>query len=79
MGQTKDVRIIKLISEDSVEEYILKMANIKLRLDKRVSAKEGDEAENQEYDEDESEQQKQSLQFIVTEAYMQADKLHSKK
>ncbi|KAI9364554.1 SNF2 family N-terminal domain-containing protein [Pilaira anomala] len=79
VGQTKDVRIIKLISEDSVEEYILKMANMKLRLDKRVSAKEGDEADYQEYDEDDSERQKQSLQFIVTEAYMQADKLNSKK
>ncbi|KAI9273838.1 SNF2 family N-terminal domain-containing protein, partial [Helicostylum pulchrum] len=77
VGQTKDVRIIKLISKDSVEEYILKMADIKLRLDKRISAKEGDAIENQEYeDEEDSEHQKQSLQSMIREAFIQADRLY---
>lgn len=74
------MRIIKLISKDSVEEYILKMADIKLRLDKRISAKEGDAIENQEYeDEEDSEHQKQSLQSMIREAFIQADRLYGSK
>lgn len=75
VGQTKDVRIIKLISQDSVEEYILKMADIKLRLDKRVSAKESDAVE-MEFEEEDNEQHKQSLQSMIREAFIQADRLH---
>jgi hypothetical protein len=79
VGQTKDVRIIKLISQDSVEEYILRMADIKLRLDKRVSSKDGDAAEMQDFEEEDSEQHKQSLQSMIREAFIQADKLHGQK
>ncbi|PHZ12877.1 putative DNA repair and recombination protein RAD54B [Rhizopus microsporus ATCC 52813] len=40
VGQTKDVTVIKLICKNSIEEYILKMADIKLRLDKTISSDE---------------------------------------
>lgn len=72
VGQTKDVRIVKLISQDSVEEYILKMADVKLRLDNRISSNEGDAAE---FEEEDSEHQKKSLQNMIREAFKQADKV----
>lgn len=74
VGQTKDVRIVKLISKDSVEEYILKMADVKLRLDNRISSKEGDTAELLEFEEEDNEHQKKSLQNMIREAFKQADK-----
>ncbi|KAI9272902.1 SNF2 family N-terminal domain-containing protein [Phascolomyces articulosus] len=37
VGQTRDVTVYKLVAENSVEEHILNMANIKLRLDQSVS------------------------------------------
>lgn len=52
------------------------MADIKLRLDKRVSSKDGDAAEMQDFEEEDSEQHKQSLQSMIREAFIQADKLH---
>lgn len=82
MGQTKDVRIIKLISQDSIEEYILKMADIKLRLDKRISSSstaqdEGEEQQDEDEDDsDDPQQQKQSLQSMIREAFIQADKIY---
>ncbi|KAJ2962088.1 hypothetical protein NQZ79_g2815 [Umbelopsis isabellina] len=52
VGQTKDVTIIRLISEDTVEENIFKMANVKLRLDQSVSFDQNDDdSENGEKDE----------------------------
>lgn len=51
------------------------MADIKLRLDKRVSSKEGDSAE-MEFDQEDREQQKQSLQSMIREAFIHADRLH---
>ncbi|ORY94988.1 SNF2 family N-terminal domain-domain-containing protein [Syncephalastrum racemosum] len=42
VGQTRDVTVIKLVAKDSIEEQILKMADIKLRLDKSVSGIEDD-------------------------------------
>lgn len=42
VGQTQDVTVIKLVAKDSIEEQILKMADIKLRLDKSVSGIEDD-------------------------------------
>ncbi|KAI8144965.1 SNF2 family N-terminal domain-containing protein [Fennellomyces sp. T-0311] len=37
VGQTRDVTVYKLVADNSVEEHILSMANIKLRLDRSVS------------------------------------------
>lgn len=37
LGQLKDVTVIRLISENTVEENILQMAEVKLRLDQSVS------------------------------------------
>lgn len=34
--------IIRLISKNSIEEYILKLADIKLRLDKSISEADGE-------------------------------------
>ncbi|KAG2186212.1 hypothetical protein INT43_002650, partial [Umbelopsis isabellina] len=53
VGQTKDVTVIRLISEDTVEENIFRMANVKLRLDQSVSFDQNDESgsENREKDE----------------------------
>jgi SWI/SNF-related matrix-associated actin-dependent regulator 1 of chromatin subfamily A len=42
VGQTQDVTIIRLISKNSIEEYILKLADIKLRLDKSISEADGE-------------------------------------
>jgi SWI/SNF-related matrix-associated actin-dependent regulator 1 of chromatin subfamily A len=36
------VTIIRLISKNSIEEYILKLADIKLRLDKSISEADGE-------------------------------------
>ncbi|KAI9014453.1 SNF2 family N-terminal domain-containing protein [Phycomyces nitens] len=38
VGQTKDVTIYKLMSENTIEEYILEMAELKLRLDDTISS-----------------------------------------
>lgn len=46
VGQTRDVTVIKLVSERTIEEQILRMAEVKLRLDYHVSSstrKDGDE------------------------------------
>ncbi|CEP09438.1 hypothetical protein [Parasitella parasitica] len=67
VGQTKDVIIHKLISNGSIEEYILRMANMKLRLDKNISSNDDDQQ-----DEDTSENQK-GLHSILQEAFMIAD------
>jgi SWI/SNF-related matrix-associated actin-dependent regulator 1 of chromatin subfamily A len=61
------VTVYKLIAKDSIEEYILKMANMKLRLDKNISAKEGDILE------EDNDNQKQSLQSMIKEAFRLAD------
>ena len=37
VGQTRDVTVYKLVADNSVEEHILSMADIKLRLDRSVS------------------------------------------
>ncbi|KAI9491570.1 SNF2 family N-terminal domain-containing protein [Zychaea mexicana] len=37
VGQTRDVTVYKMVAENSVEEHILRMADIKLRLDRSVS------------------------------------------
>lgn len=37
MGQTRDVTVIRLIVKDTIEEYILKLANTKLALDQEMS------------------------------------------
>ncbi|KAL0084424.1 P-loop containing nucleoside triphosphate hydrolase protein [Phycomyces blakesleeanus] len=39
VGQTKDVTVYKLMSENTIEEYILEMAELKLRLDDTISSK----------------------------------------
>lgn len=57
----------KLIAEDSIEEYILKMANIKLKLDKNISS-DADAIE-----EEEESNQKKSLQAILKEAFRYDD------
>lgn len=54
-----------------MEEYILKMADVKLRLDNRISSNEGDTAE---FEEEDNEHQKKSLQNMIREAFEQADK-----
>ncbi|RUS30475.1 P-loop containing nucleoside triphosphate hydrolase protein, partial [Jimgerdemannia flammicorona] len=38
VGQTRNVTVIKLISERTIEEQILRMAEVKLRLDQHVSS-----------------------------------------
>jgi SWI/SNF-related matrix-associated actin-dependent regulator of chromatin subfamily A containing DEAD/H box 1 len=50
VGQTRDVTVIRLISENTVEENILKMAEVKLRLDQSVSFDQGDTSEEDEED-----------------------------
>ena len=37
VGQTRDVTVIRLVVKDSIEEYILKLANTKLALDQEMS------------------------------------------
>lgn len=54
VGQTKDVTIIRLISEDTVEENIFKMANVKLRLDQSVSFDQNDESDGENGEKDEN-------------------------
>lgn len=68
VGQTKDVTVYRLIAKDSIEEYVLKMADMKLRLDMNISAKEGDVLEGEN-----NENQKQSLQSMIKEAFHMAD------
>jgi hypothetical protein len=53
------------------------MANIKLRLDKRISSKEGAVNEMQEFEDEDNEHQKQSLQAMIKEAFIQADRISS--
>ncbi|KAI8980538.1 SNF2 family N-terminal domain-containing protein [Pilobolus umbonatus] len=43
VGQTRDVTVIRLVSENTCDEYILTMADIKLRLDKTISSEDGEE------------------------------------
>ena len=38
MGQTRDVTVIRLVVKDTIEEYILKLANTKLALDQEMSS-----------------------------------------
>ncbi|KAI8340989.1 SNF2 family DNA-dependent ATPase [Choanephora cucurbitarum] len=71
VGQTKDVTIYKLITKDSIEEHILKMANLKLSLDKNVSSKDGEETVD---DLEDTSNQKQSLQAMIKEAFVLADR-----
>ncbi|KAI8050171.1 SNF2 family N-terminal domain-containing protein [Gilbertella persicaria] len=71
VGQTKDVTIYKLITKDSIEEHILRMANMKLRLDKNVSSNEDEEVVD---DLEDTESQKQSLQSMIKEAFILADR-----
>ena len=54
VGQTQDVTVYKLVADNSVEEHILSMANIKLRLDRSVSGlgEEDQQSEDQEVDEE---------------------------
>ncbi|KAI7856223.1 SNF2 family N-terminal domain-containing protein [Circinella umbellata] len=54
VGQTQDVTVYKLVADNSVEEHILSMANIKLRLDRSVSGlgEENQQSEDQEVDEE---------------------------
>jgi SWI/SNF-related matrix-associated actin-dependent regulator 1 of chromatin subfamily A len=41
VGQTKDVTVHKLLSKHTIEQQILAMAEVRLRLDKRVSGVDG--------------------------------------
>ncbi|KAI8352107.1 SNF2 family N-terminal domain-containing protein [Blakeslea trispora] len=70
VGQTKDVTIYKLITKDSIEEYILNMANIKLRLDKNISSNDSEAMGELE----DTTNQKQSLQAMIKEAFVLADR-----
>ncbi|KAG1122241.1 hypothetical protein G6F42_011665 [Rhizopus arrhizus] len=67
VGQTKDVIIHKLICKDTIEEYILKMADMKLRLDKNMSS-----TDDEVLDDDTSENQ-QGVHSILKEAFLIAD------
>lgn len=49
------------------------MADVKLRLDNRISSKEGDTAKLLEFEEEDNEHQKRSLQNMIREAFKQAD------
>ncbi|CAO3631257.1 unnamed protein product [Cunninghamella blakesleeana] len=46
VGQKKDVHVFKLVSENSIENQILAMAEIRLKLDKSISSEEVDEDSN---------------------------------
>lgn len=60
VGQTQDVTVIKLIADKSIEEHILSMAEIKLRLDRSVSGlKEGQE------ESEDDEEQKEKVQSLL--------------
>lgn len=50
VGQARDVTVIRLVSENTVEENIFQMAEVKLRLDQSVSF--GRENESEEDDAD---------------------------
>jgi len=50
VGQARDVTVIRLVSENTVEENIFQMAEVKLRLDQSVSF--GRENESEEDDTD---------------------------
>ncbi|KAI8376297.1 SNF2 family N-terminal domain-containing protein [Radiomyces spectabilis] len=62
VGQTRDVTVIKLIADRTIEDAILKMAEIKLRLDRSVSGL-GDD------DEDEDER-KESVHTLLKSALL---------
>ncbi|OLL21846.1 ATP-dependent helicase fft2 [Neolecta irregularis DAH-3] len=47
VGQTRDVEVIRLVTEGTIEEHILSLANTKLMLDQSVSAIPGAELEKQ--------------------------------
>lgn len=72
VGQTKDVVIHKLICKDTIEEYILKMANMKLRLDKNMSSAD-DEVPEEENGNDTSTGNRQGVHSILKEAFLIAD------
>ncbi|GAN09686.1 SNF2 family DNA-dependent ATPase [Mucor ambiguus] len=71
VGQTKDVIIHKLICRDTIEEYILKMANMKLRLDKNMSSAD-DEVLEEEVNVT-STGNRQGVHSILKEAFLIAD------
>lgn len=70
VGQTKDVTVIKLICKDSIEENILKMTEVKLKLDKSISS--------EEYVEMDKEEQKQSLRAMLKESLLLSEKKSNK-
>lgn len=41
MGQTRDVKVIRLVVKDTIEEHILHLANTKLALDQEMSQTNG--------------------------------------
>ncbi|KAK4512595.1 uncharacterized protein ATC70_003298 [Mucor velutinosus] len=71
VGQTKDVIIHKLICSDTIEEYILKMANMKLRLDKNMSS--ADDEMLEEEDNDTPAGNRKGVHSILKEAFLIAD------
>ncbi|KAL9551869.1 hypothetical protein MBANPS3_004051 [Mucor bainieri] len=73
VGQTKDVVIHKLICRDTIEEYILKMANMKLRLDKNMSSADDDVLEKEEDTSTTSGGNRQGVHSILKEAFLIAD------
>ncbi|KAI9265925.1 SNF2 family N-terminal domain-containing protein [Sporodiniella umbellata] len=71
VGQTKDVTVIKLICTDSIEEHILRKAEVKLKLDKSISSEEYVEINNDE--------ENQSLRSILKESILQSERKLSNK
>src|ERR1700730_15058157 len=61
VGQVKDVTVIRLISENTVEENIHQMAEVKLRLDQSVSFNRDDAADEEHGSEDSSDANMSSL------------------
>lgn len=45
VGQTRDVRVIRMVTQNTIEENIMQLANTKLALDRSVSAADDKEAE----------------------------------
>ncbi|OAC99926.1 hypothetical protein MUCCIDRAFT_148102 [Mucor lusitanicus CBS 277.49] len=70
VGQTKDVVIHKLICRDTIEEYILKMANMKLRLDKNMSSADDELVEEEKEDNTSA---GKGVHSILKEAFLIAD------
>lgn len=54
VGQTQDVTVYKFVTDQSVEENILSMAEIKLRLDRSVSGVGEDQVEENDQDQKET-------------------------